>query len=240
MNFHYFSIGRLQIVSMLRIASLCAVLFTVSCSDQGSNPVSQQPSSDLDFSSDSLDFGSVVVDQSASLPITVTNSNANSVTISRIESDHPDSDIFTTDFDNNNDRILAAGKQFRLNVTFTPENEESYSANLVISLADEANTTISLDLSGTGIVENLVWGDVFPIFQQHCIGCHGESGGFSLETYDNAILGDRIISGDPDGSLLVRRIVGAVTPLMPLGGSPLPNQSIDLIRTWIAGGAEED
>lgn len=45
--------------------------------------------------------------------------------------------------------------------------------------------------------------------------------------------------GDPEGSYLVQRLVpGGDTPLMPLGGRPLPEADIERIRAWIRDGAK--
>lgn len=49
----------------------------------------------------------------------------------------------------------------------------------------------------------------------------------------------RVNPGDPDQSYLVQKIEGtaAVGGRMPLGGPPLPQDRIDLVRSWIAAGA---
>jgi len=49
----------------------------------------------------------------------------------------------------------------------------------------------------------------------------------------------RVTPGDPDNSYLVQKIEGSasVGARMPLGGPPLPQSSIDLVRAWIAEGA---
>jgi hypothetical protein len=49
----------------------------------------------------------------------------------------------------------------------------------------------------------------------------------------------RVAPGDPQNSYLVQKIEGraAVGARMPLGAPPLPQSSIDLVRSWIAGGA---
>jgi hypothetical protein len=49
----------------------------------------------------------------------------------------------------------------------------------------------------------------------------------------------RVNPGDPDNSYLVHKIEGraAVGGRMPLGGPPLPQESIDLVKQWIAAGA---
>ena len=50
----------------------------------------------------------------------------------------------------------------------------------------------------------------------------------------------RVAAGDPDDSYLVQKIEGraAVGGLMPLGGPSLDTEQIDLIRQWIAAGAQ--
>lgn len=50
----------------------------------------------------------------------------------------------------------------------------------------------------------------------------------------------RVKPGDPDNSYLVQKIDGRATVggRMPLGRAPLPQASIDLVRAWIAGGAQ--
>lgn len=49
----------------------------------------------------------------------------------------------------------------------------------------------------------------------------------------------RVQPGNPDTSYLVQKIEGtaAVGERMPLGGPPLPQSSIDLVRQWISQGA---
>jgi hypothetical protein len=58
---------------------------------------------------------------------------------------------------------------------------------------------------------------------------------------------DRVVPGDPDGSLVVQKIEAAIDPLrfaacgdpMPRSGRPLSRARIDLVRAWIAAGALE-
>jgi hypothetical protein len=51
---------------------------------------------------------------------------------------------------------------------------------------------------------------------------------------------NRVIPGDPQNSYLVQKIEGraAVGGRMPLGRAALPQASIDLVRSWIAAGAQ--
>ncbi|HMB93151.1 MAG TPA: hypothetical protein VKP65_20030 [Rhodothermales bacterium] len=53
----------------------------------------------------------------------------------------------------------------------------------------------------------------------------------------------RVNPGSPDDSYLVHKIQGnsdIVGQRMPLGGSPLSSDQINLIRTWITNGAQND
>ena len=101
--------------------------------------------------------------------------------------------------------------------------------------------------------------DVQPILTANCAfsGCHGGSSpaqGMNLsdgQTYSNTVnvasnelpSMDRIEPAQPDLSYLVQKIqgtqggVGGSGGRMPLGGQPLTQSQIDLIRAWIMGGA---
>ncbi|HBQ58414.1 MAG TPA: hypothetical protein DD671_02000, partial [Balneolaceae bacterium] len=90
--------------------------------------------------------------------------------------------------------------------------------------------------------------DIQPIFDQHCTSCHGSNSGVTLSSYDavmNSVgsqYGTNIVEpGEPDESPLVDKIEpnpenGA---RMPQNASPLSDEEIQLIRTWIAEGANE-
>lgn len=93
--------------------------------------------------------------------------------------------------------------------------------------------------------------DVQPLFDANCIGCHGANGGLSLaagSSYDNLVgvpaqgyAGNRVVPGDPDASVLYRKLSGAQGvggPMPPTGF--LPAATVDLVRTWIAEGALEN
>ncbi len=94
---------------------------------------------------------------------------------------------------------------------------------------------------------------VQAIFNSRCVFCHGVSGGLSLQSsgsFSNLVnvsssqipTLDRVEPGDPDNSYLVWKIEGRsgiVGARMPLGGILSPGD-IDLIRDWIAAGANND
>lgn len=94
------------------------------------------------------------------------------------------------------------------------------------------------------------------VFTPSCAECHGSAGASAGLRLDEgsafaAIVGvastevstlSRIAPGDPDNSYLVQKIEGtaAVGGRMPLGGPPLPQETIDFIRQWVADGAIPD
>lgn len=89
------------------------------------------------------------------------------------------------------------------------------------------------------------WDDVAPIFSDNCTRCHGPGGraGLNLSSYATAIAGSNngavLVAGDPDNSLLVRRIRGEITPQMPRGAPPLSEAQIATIIAWINAGLPE-
>ncbi len=88
---------------------------------------------------------------------------------------------------------------------------------------------------------------VQPIFNAHCVGCHGNNGGLSLRSgealqnlvgipsrCDPGML--RVRPGDPEQSLLYLKITdapGKCGSRMPPTGSALTDQEITLIQNWI-------
>lgn len=87
--------------------------------------------------------------------------------------------------------------------------------------------------------------DVQPIFQQHCIGCHGPSqqmNGFRLDRRGDALrggsLGAVIGPGNADGSRLYHRLIGTrFGPQMPPTGA-LAAAQVAIVKRWIDEGAE--
>jgi hypothetical protein len=92
------------------------------------------------------------------------------------------------------------------------------------------------------------------VFTPICTNCHAGAAapvGLQLETdvsYAQLVnvpsVGNpdvlRVAPGDPDASYLVHKIEGRpeAGDRMPLGGPPLPQATIDVIRQWIAEGAQ--
>lgn len=92
--------------------------------------------------------------------------------------------------------------------------------------------------------------DVVPILEEYCVQCHGgtdENGevlielGFDMTTYEGLMAGSEygpvIEPGDPDGSLWLDMIINGD---MPEDGDPVPPEQIEILRTWIAEGAQNN
>ena len=89
--------------------------------------------------------------------------------------------------------------------------------------------------------------DVQPIFNARCVTCHGDVGpedGLSLTSYENVMAGSNegpvVVPGQPENSELVKRIKGISQPRMPFGQTPLTDQQIQIIETWVAQGAQNN
>lgn len=95
--------------------------------------------------------------------------------------------------------------------------------------------------------------DVQPIFNTNCTTCHGLNGNGGLdlrpgEAYGNLVgvdangyAGKRVVAGDPDASVIYRKLTGATGvggPMPPAG--MLPTETTDIVRQWIAAGAAEN
>lgn len=69
---------------------------------------------------------------------------------------------------------------------------------------------------------------------------HGAGLGLQLDSYDGAIAGSTkgavLVSRDPAGSELIRRLRGESVPRMPFLGRPLPAEEIDVLTRWVEAG----
>lgn len=88
---------------------------------------------------------------------------------------------------------------------------------------------------------------VQPLFQQHCVSCHGEprqKGDLRLDSYAAVLQGGRhgavIVPGNVKASELVTRITLPASDdraMPPDGKAPLGADDVRVIRLWIATGA---
>ncbi|MFN8488803.1 MAG: c-type cytochrome domain-containing protein [Caldilineaceae bacterium] len=99
--------------------------------------------------------------------------------------------------------------------------------------------TTTVDLANVSFTN-----DVLPIFQQHCLKCHGNDNpekGLELTSYSNLMTGAEdgsvVTPGDPDKSYLVEMVV---TKKMPKKGAPLSATEINTIIAWVKAGAKDD
>lgn len=86
--------------------------------------------------------------------------------------------------------------------------------------------------------------EVMPILENRCWECHSDENaelGLKLDTYEGVMAGSDygtvVEPGDPDGSLLVDMVASGD---MPEDGDPMPAEELEVIKTWIAEGANNN
>jgi uncharacterized membrane protein len=86
--------------------------------------------------------------------------------------------------------------------------------------------------------------EVMPILEARCVECHSEENaelGLKLDTYEGLMAGSDygtiVEAGDPDGSLMIDMIQSGD---MPEDGDPVPAEELEVLRTWIAEGAQKN
>lgn len=98
--------------------------------------------------------------------------------------------------------------------------------------ADDSTETVSFEK------------EIAPILQTHCLRCHNDGnakGDLSLSTLMGLTESEYVVSGQPDDSYLIEVVTvaeGEQRPSMPKEGEPLSDEQVDLLRKWIAAGAE--
>src|SRR5262245_13316461 len=89
--------------------------------------------------------------------------------------------------------------------------------------------------------------DVKPIFQRHCVSCHGairQKAGLRLDASPLVLKGSKggpvVVPGKPDESALLDAVQGKDRARMPpeKDGEALSPGQIALLRDWIAAGAK--
>jgi hypothetical protein len=92
------------------------------------------------------------------------------------------------------------------------------------------------------------YNEIRPILQRSCQGCHypgAKMSGLALTEYEGILQGGQkhgpsVRPGSADESPIVAYLSGKNEPRMPMGGEPLPEEQIGLIRRWIEQGASDD
>ena len=126
-----------------------------------------------------------------------------------------------------------------------------------LSSGDETNCTQDIDCNnvcgGSAAIDacNVCGGDgstcnisylatIQPIFNANCTGCHGGSGGLTLDSYSSLIAGNVLISENSAESLIIQKLKGTASGAqMPKNAAALSESTINLIATWIDEGALE-
>jgi mono/diheme cytochrome c family protein len=85
---------------------------------------------------------------------------------------------------------------------------------------------------------------IAPLFADQCVSCHGEEtaeAGLRLDSYAAAMQGSEygavIEAGSPEGSLLLDMISAGE---MPQEADAMDEDDVELVRNWIAEGAEDN
>ncbi len=88
--------------------------------------------------------------------------------------------------------------------------------------------------------------DIQPIFDAHCVSCHGAKKAAGQLRLDNKIAalkggisGAIILPNNSQASILLARVTGSDGQAkMPMGGEPLKPEQLELIKRWIDEGAK--
>jgi hypothetical protein len=95
-------------------------------------------------------------------------------------------------------------------------------------------------------------GDVQPIFDSRCTGCHPGNADLELTadvSYENLVgvqatgyNAIRVVAGQPDSSVLYNKVADTAVygGIMPASGAPLTAGQIETIRSWLEEGAEDN
>ena len=97
---------------------------------------------------------------------------------------------------------------------------------------------------GTALAQENLAQEAYTIFQQSCLGCHGEHGAFTEDlVIDRAALiaSGTIVPRNPNASEFLKRLIENTPekPRMPWGQPALSADAIETIRQWIAVGAPD-
>jgi mono/diheme cytochrome c family protein len=119
----------------------------------------------------------------------------------------------------------------------------------------------TVQLLGCGQSKVSFSSDVQPIFEEHCIECHTRNGegvaasGFSVQDYDSVMkgtdLGPVVVSGSAMSSTLYLVVAQKTAPEIQMPpqhpeawaegrGSPLSDDQVEIIQTWIDQGAKNN
>ncbi len=96
---------------------------------------------------------------------------------------------------------------------------------------------------GTADAQQNIAQQAYAIFQQNCLGCHGENGAYRenlvITSAQQLIATGAVMPGDPDNSEFYKRLIEDTPekPQMPWNQPPLTQPAVNTIQRWIAAGA---
>lgn len=213
-------------LTSLRLAPFLAgaAIIFLSCADKGTDPENRPPRITSPSSVEA------VIDELFSYTATATD---------------PDGDELDIGFENYPDWMTVAGAV----ISGTPDIQMADGGFTVIASDGLFSDTLFVMVDVVLAVPPVSYSsDIQPIFNSNCAGssCHvgGTAYGLSLSSYSSlmqgGISGEVVIPGDPQNSIIIKRLEGKIIPQMPFGGSPLPQATIQLIRDWITEGAHDN
>lgn len=139
---------------------------------------------------------------------------------------------------------IVAGEGLPVGVTPVPTAEVTVTAVSAAQPVTNAAVTTGTATPPVGLANVSFKADVLPIFEEHCVECHGDDRteeGLKLLRYRNVMVGSQngpvVVAGDPDGSYLLDMVVSGK---MPKEGQPLSDKEIAIIRAWIEAGAQDN
>lgn len=158
------------------------------------------------------------------------------------------------------DAILRGGKSGPAVIAGAPESSlllQKIASGAMPPVGDKVSDSelesirswIQAGARGEGSAQLVTEQDVLPIFQMRCVVCHGKSrreGGLDLRTLESRLrggdAGPAMVPGDPQASLLYRRITSREMPPQEMIGkvnvrSPTDTE-VEVLRQWIAAGAQ--
>ncbi|TWT36451.1 WD domain, G-beta repeat [Posidoniimonas corsicana] len=89
-------------------------------------------------------------------------------------------------------------------------------------------------------------GEVRDVLRSHCVGCHNPNrseADLDLSSFpavmEGSYSGEVVVAGQPDESLLYLVTAHEDEPAMPPGGRMIPQEELEVLKSWISGGLLE-
>lgn len=118
---------------------------------------------------------------------------------------------------------------------------------IVVMIGCQKNTTVTIPVVAKTVTETVSFSkDIIPIFSTDCAlsGCH-ISGGHApnltaASAYNSLMGGSYVNKTEPENSIVYKRLIGKLTPAMPLGKDANPSNIEGLMLAWITQGANNN